>query len=80
MKATSFSLYTGSNVSLRYYAESCIMNDSQDSDKLQNTSKNNAKAEENLVESSFKTEFEEEWVEVGILGLRVVKGLCNVLK
>jgi len=56
------------------------MNDSQDSDKLQNTSKNNAEAEENLVESSFKTEFEEEWVEVGILGLRVVKGLCNVLR
>jgi len=56
------------------------MNDSQDSDKLQNTSKNNAKAEENLVESSFKTEFEEEWVEMGVLGLGIVKRLCNVLK
>jgi len=56
------------------------MKDSQNSDEFQDTSENNAKTEENLVESSFETEFEEEWVEVWILGLCIVKGLCNILR
>jgi len=56
------------------------MKDSQNSDEFQDTSENNAKTEENLVESSFETEFEEERVEVWILGLCIVKGLCNILR